>query len=93
MNFTQFVLIHRVKGFSRVKEAGVDVFLEFPSISQEERSCRNKFFKCHRAVSPQGEILPLTSAYEKSFNVLMGLHRDWCILRESSLLLGARLIR
>ena len=28
-NFSQFVLIHTVKGFSVVKEAEVDVFLEF----------------------------------------------------------------
>ena len=29
-NFSQFVVIHRVKGFSIVIEAEVDVFLEFP---------------------------------------------------------------
>ena len=29
-NFPQFVVIHIVKGFSVVKEAEVDVFLEFP---------------------------------------------------------------
>ena len=29
-NFSQFVVIHRVKGFSEVNEAEVDVFLEFP---------------------------------------------------------------
>ena len=29
-NFPQFVVIHRVKGFSVVNEAEVDVFLEFP---------------------------------------------------------------
>ena len=28
--FSQFVVIHTVKGFSVVKEAEVDVFLEFP---------------------------------------------------------------
>ena len=28
-NFPQFVVIHRVKGFSVVNEAEVDVFLEF----------------------------------------------------------------
>ena len=28
-NFLQFVVIHRVKGFSIVKETEVDVFLEF----------------------------------------------------------------
>ena len=28
-NFPQFVVIHRVKGFSTVNEAEVDVFLEF----------------------------------------------------------------
>ena len=30
-NFPQFVVIHKVKGFSIVNEAEVDVFLEFPS--------------------------------------------------------------
>ena len=29
-NFPQFVVIHKVKGFSTVNEAQVDVFLEFP---------------------------------------------------------------
>ena len=29
-NFPQFVVIHVVKGFSVVKEAELDVFLEFP---------------------------------------------------------------
>ena len=29
-NFSQFVLIHTVKGYSVVNEAEVDVFLEFP---------------------------------------------------------------
>ena len=29
-NFSQFVVIHIVKGFSIVKEAELDVFLEFP---------------------------------------------------------------
>ena len=29
-NITQFVVIHTVKGFSVVKEAEVDDFLEFP---------------------------------------------------------------
>ena len=29
-NFPQFVVAHIVKGFSVVKEAEVDVFLEFP---------------------------------------------------------------
>ena len=29
-NFPPFVLIHRVKGFSVVSEAEVNVFLEFP---------------------------------------------------------------
>ena len=28
-NFPQFVVIHTVKGFSRVSEADVDIFLEF----------------------------------------------------------------
>ena len=29
-SFPQFIMIHTVKGFSVVKEAGIDVFLEFP---------------------------------------------------------------
>ena len=29
-NFPHFVVIHAVKGFSKVNEAEVDVFLEFP---------------------------------------------------------------
>ena len=29
-NIPQFVVMHMVKGFSIVNEAGVDVFLEFP---------------------------------------------------------------
>ena len=29
-NFSQFVVIHTVKGFHVVNEAEVDVFLEFP---------------------------------------------------------------
>ena len=29
-NFLQFVVIHKVKGFSVVNEAEIDVFLEFP---------------------------------------------------------------
>ena len=29
-DFSQFVVIHTVKGFSVVSEAEVDVFLEFP---------------------------------------------------------------
>ena len=31
MNFPQFVVIHTVKGFSRVNEAEVDIFLELSS--------------------------------------------------------------
>ena len=34
-NFAQFVMIHTVKGFSIVKEAEVDVFLEFPRFPYE----------------------------------------------------------
>ena len=30
VNFPQFVVIHTVKGFTVVREAEVDVFLEFP---------------------------------------------------------------
>ena len=31
-NFSQFIVIHTLKGFSIVNEAEVDVFLEFPCI-------------------------------------------------------------
>ena len=31
-NYPQLVVIHRVKGFSVVNEAEVDVFLEFPCL-------------------------------------------------------------
>ena len=34
-NFSQFVLIHIVKGFGVVNEAGVDVFLELSSFFYE----------------------------------------------------------
>ena len=34
-NFTQFVVIHTVKGFSIVNEAEVDVFLEFSCFSYD----------------------------------------------------------
>ena len=32
-NFSQFAVIHRVKGFSIVKEAEIDVFLNFLAFS------------------------------------------------------------
>ena len=32
-NFPQFIVIHRVKGFSVVNEAELDVFLEFLSLA------------------------------------------------------------
>ena len=43
-NFPQFVshsLIHKVKGFSIINEAEVDVFLEFPSFSFDSTDVGN----------------------------------------------------
>ena len=40
-NFPQFVLIHTVKGFSIVKEAEVDIFLEFPCYFYESTDVGN----------------------------------------------------
>ena len=51
-NFPQFVVIHIVKGFSRVNEAEVDVFLEF--------SC---FFSDPTDV---GNLISGSSAFSKS---------------------------
>ena len=48
-NFSQFVVIHTVKGFSVVSEAEVDVFLEFSS-----------FFYGSTAV---GSLIPDSSAF------------------------------
>ena len=52
MNFPQFVVIHRVKGFSMVSEAEVDVFLEL--------SC---FFNDPTNV---GYLIPVSSDFSKS---------------------------
>ena len=51
-NFPQFVVIHTVKGFSVVNEAGIDVFLEF--------SC---FFYDPMDV---GNLISSSSAFSKS---------------------------
>ena len=40
-NFSQFVLIHIVKGFSVVKEAEVDIFLEFSCFSYDPMDVGN----------------------------------------------------
>ena len=40
-NFTQFVVIHTVKGFGIVNEAEVDVFLEFPCFSYDPTDVGN----------------------------------------------------
>ena len=40
-NFSQFVVIHIVKGFSIVSKAEVDVFLEFPSFLYDATNVAN----------------------------------------------------
>ena len=40
-NFSQFVVIHTVKGFSIVNEAKVDVFLEFPCFLHDPTNVGN----------------------------------------------------
>ena len=40
-NFLQFVVIHKVKGFSVVNEAEIDVFLEFPCFFYDPRNVSN----------------------------------------------------
>ena len=40
-NFSQFVVIHKVKGFSVVNEAEVDVFLEFSSFFDDPMGIGN----------------------------------------------------
>ena len=40
-NFSQFVVIHKVKGFSAVNEAEVDVFLEFSSFFDDPMGIGN----------------------------------------------------
>ena len=52
-NFSQFVMIHTVKGFSVVDETEVDVFLEFPCFLYDPAKVGNSisgssaFFKTH----------------------------------------------
>ena len=76
-NFPQFVVIHRVKGFSLVSEAEVDVFLEF--------SC----FLCN--LMNIGNLIPGSSASSKpslyiwKFLVHIGLKPS---LKESIILLA-----
>ena len=43
MNFPQFVMIHKIKGFSVVNEAEVDVFLEFPCFFYDPMDVGNLF--------------------------------------------------
>ena len=42
-NFSKFVVIHTVKGFSTVNEAEVDVFLEFSSFFYDTTDVGNLF--------------------------------------------------
>ena len=37
-NFPEFVVIHTVKGFSKVNETEVDVFLELPSFRHDTKN-------------------------------------------------------
>ena len=41
MNFPQFVVIHKVKGFSIVNEAEIDVLLELPCFLHDPRNVGN----------------------------------------------------
>ena len=45
-NFPQFVVIHRVKGFSIVNEAKVDVFLELPCFLHDPTNVGNLISGC-----------------------------------------------
>ena len=40
-NFPQFIVIHKVKDFSKVNEAEVDVFLEFSCFSYDPKGVGN----------------------------------------------------
>ena len=42
-NFSQFVMVHTVKGLSIVNDAEVDVFLEFPCFFYNPRDVGNLF--------------------------------------------------
>ena len=50
-NFSQFVVIHKVEGFSIVNEAEVDVFIEFP---------------CFYVPADVGNLISDSSAFSKS---------------------------
>ena len=49
-NFSQFVVIHTIKGFSLVNEAEVDVFLEFPYFVYDPANIGN-LISCSSAFS------------------------------------------
>ena len=60
-NFPQFVITHRVKGFSVVNEAKVDVFLKFPFFFYDPVDASN--------------LISGSSAFSKaSLNVCYGSH-------------------
>ena len=42
-NFPQFIVIHRVKGFGIIKEAEIDVFLEFSFLFNDPMDVGNLF--------------------------------------------------
>ena len=46
-NIPQFVVIHTVKGFSIVREAEVDIFLEFPCFFYDAMDVGNLKFDLH----------------------------------------------
>ena len=57
-NFSQFVVIHTVKGFSVVSEAVVDVFLEFSCFFDDPADIGNLISGCS-AFSQSGSSLNL----------------------------------
>ena len=70
-NFPQFVVIHKVKGFSGVNEAEVDVFLEFSS-----------FFNDPADV---GNLISGSSAFSKSSLNILSSQFTYCELLKPGL--------
>ena len=50
-SFPQFIMIHTVKGFSRVDETEVAVFLEFPSFLDDPANVGNLISSSFTALS------------------------------------------
>jgi len=51
-NFPEFVVIHTVKGFSIVREAEIDIFLEFPGSAFSKSSLNIWKFSVHLLSKP-----------------------------------------